>query len=155
RGYSRFSAYAILNHRGNHADAAKRLAADGYGAPLASRAGPRDEAAEAAALRAPRTDVGEAGLYQQLFGDRVRYDHERERFLLWRSHRWELDKDGERYRLAVQAARARQHAAIDMEDRKAGEELRKYGRACESVAKQESMLKALSRLKEVADGGGH
>lgn len=40
-----------------------------------------------------------------------------------------------------------------MEDRKAGDELRKYGRSCESVAKQEAMLKALSRLKDVADAG--
>ena len=150
RGYSRFSVYSILNHRGNHADAAKRLAADGYGAPLAGRAGPRDEAAEKIAAMAPRTDVGDAELFVQLFGDRIRYDHERERFLLWRSHRWEADKDGERYRLAVQAARTRQHAAIELGD----DDLRKYGRACESVAKQESMLKALSRLKEVADGGG-
>ena len=153
RGYSRFSAYTILNHRGNHADAAKRLAADGYGAPIAGRVGPRDEAAENAATMAPRTDVGDAELFVQLFGDRVRYDHERERFLLWRSHRWEHDKDGERYRLAVRAARTRQHAGVELGG-KDGEELRKYGKSCESVARQESMLKALSRLKEVADAGG-
>lgn len=152
RGYSRFSVYTVLNHRGDHAAAAKKLASDGYGAPLASRASPRDEAAENAAARAPRTDVGDAELFVELFGDRVRYDHERAQFLIWRRHRWEVDRDGERYRMAVRAARTRQHAAIEMEGKDA-EDLRKYGRGCESMAKQEAMLKALSHLEAVATAG--
>ncbi|HXH21598.1 MAG TPA: hypothetical protein VNN10_06180 [Dehalococcoidia bacterium] len=64
----------------------------------------------------PRTDSGNAELLAQLYGDRLRYDHGRGRWLLWRETKWAEDKDGEVHRLAKEAVRQRFLAASGLED---------------------------------------
>jgi len=53
------------------------------------------------------TDAGNALILAHLFGDRLRYDHRKERWLLWRGHWWAEDNDGEPVRLALEAAQWR------------------------------------------------
>jgi putative DNA primase/helicase len=55
----------------------------------------------------PLTDAGQAEAIALLNGDRLRYDHTRQKWLVWDSVRWRLDSDGEAQRLAVKAARER------------------------------------------------
>ena len=137
RGYSKFAVYAILNHNGDFKDAAKRLAADGYG----ERNALVDVDVDEAIYRFSTTDTGNADLFAHMFGGRVLFDHSREQFYIWRTHRWEPDADGERFRMAVEVAKAWQHAGAAREGA-AGGTLFKHGKALESVAKQKAMLEA-------------
>lgn len=146
RGYSPFAVYSMLEHGGNFADSAKRLAADGYG-DKKSDEGPTE------VRFFPWTDAGNAELFVHLYGDRVLYDWAQLKFFLWQRHRWEPDPDGEMYRLSLMVARERQRAAADIEDKASATELFKYGRGCEAVAKIDSMLKSLRWLPAVKDRG--
>jgi putative DNA primase/helicase len=60
-----------------------------------------------------------AWYFAQMAGDRVRFDHGRHRWLVWRGHRWQPDKDGEveRIWLQVLAERYRQALAADDHER--------------------------------------
>ena len=57
------------------------------------------------------TDAGNAELFAALHGDRLRFDHRRKRWLLWRGHWWADDTGGEVMRLAKLTARFRLGAA--------------------------------------------
>lgn len=64
----------------------------------------------------PLTDAGNAELFAGLYGQELRFDHARNRWLIWEKHRWAPDTDGEIHRLAKEATRIRFKAAIDIED---------------------------------------
>jgi putative DNA primase/helicase len=64
----------------------------------------------------PLTDAGQAEAIALLYGDRLRYDHTRQKWLVWDSVRWRLDSDGEAQRLAVKAARERLTASDRVAD---------------------------------------
>lgn len=69
------------------------------------------------------TDTGNAELLAELYGDKLRYDHAKSRWLLWRKHWWEEAKGGEVMRLAKLAARHRLRRAVKIaggEQRDAG-----------------------------------
>jgi putative DNA primase/helicase len=55
----------------------------------------------------PCTDAGNAELFANLYKNRLRYDHKRHRWLVWREHWWTEDSDQEVMRLAKQTARHR------------------------------------------------
>ena len=63
-------------------------------------------------------DTMNAQLIVRLFGNILRYDHRRERFLIWNSHRWQPDNNGKVFRLAIEAARARYQDAANIDDLK-------------------------------------
>jgi putative DNA primase/helicase len=62
----------------------------------------------------PLTDSGNAELIAELFGDRLRFDHCRNTWLLWKGNRWAEDSDGEVFRMAKEAARARLKAGASV-----------------------------------------
>ena len=64
----------------------------------------------------PRTDAGNAELFAALFMKGACFDHRRKRWLVWRDHWWEMDKDGELLRRAKYAARARKKHALHSSD---------------------------------------
>src|SRR5690349_587542 len=72
--------------------------------------------AAAAINRSPQTDLGNAELFVLLFRDRVRYDHMRDRWLIWQGQWWAADTDAEVVRLAKQIPRIRAKAAPFIED---------------------------------------
>lgn len=51
------------------------------------------------------TDMGNAEWLAKLYGERIRYDHLRGRWLLWHEHFWKEDENGAIYRLAVKSVR--------------------------------------------------
>lgn len=57
--------------------------------------------------RFSRTDAGNAELFAALYAERLRYDHGRGRWVIWREHWWELDTTCKVYQLAKDAARSR------------------------------------------------
>lgn len=62
----------------------------------------------------PRTDLGNAHFFVDLYGDVLRYDQARKRWLIWRGHRWEPDAKGRAAEAAQLAARKRLQEAINM-----------------------------------------
>jgi phage/plasmid-associated DNA primase len=71
----------------------------------------------------PLSDAGNAEAFVEMFGDFVRYDHARDRWLVWDQHRWRPDNDTATFRMALSTSRARHRAAeadhLTFEDRKA------------------------------------
>jgi putative DNA primase/helicase len=98
------------------------------------------------------TDSGQAELFAHLYGDRVRYDWLRTRWLVWDKHRWVPDADGELYRLAIDTARHRAKAAADM-DGEASKRAFAYAKSSESAGKIKSMLDIAKALPPVNDTG--
>src|SRR5262245_11369337 len=71
----------------------------------------QEERASALNREFPATDAGNGELFVSLYGNQVRYDHRRGRWLLWSGHFWAPDCDAGIRNLAVQAARFRYHKA--------------------------------------------
>ena len=101
----------------------------------------------------PLTDAGNAELFTALYGHILRFDHARNRWLIWEEHRWAPDSDGEVRRLAKKAARVRYRTALDIED------LDLRGKTASSAVRSESRQRldaclALARSEHpIADSG--
>ena len=68
------------------------------------------------ALELNRTDAGNAELFAELYGGRLRFDHRRGAWFVRDEHHWRDDADGQVYRLAIDAARQRYQAAPRIAD---------------------------------------
>src|SRR5439155_22867129 len=97
-----------------------------------------------AARHAHQTDAGNAEVFVVMYGDVVRFDDARKRWLVWERHRWLPDADATVYRMALQVARCRHRAAVDVNDGEERRALTKFAFASESRQKIDGML-ALAR----------
>src|SRR5687768_5280805 len=61
-----------------------------------------------------RRDAQRSALH---YGDRLRFDHQRGRWLLFHDDSWEPDRSSRVCELAMECARMRQHEALDAGDR--------------------------------------
>jgi putative DNA primase/helicase len=105
-------------------------------------------------VRFPRTDSGNAELFARLYGERLRYDHRRNRWLLWTHHWWKPDVDEEVLRLAKEAVRRRYQVAPDLFDDP--DEFRaeaKWAVASESRMRLEAALALAQAERPIADSG--
>lgn len=105
------------------------------------------------ASRFPRTDTGNAELFAQLHGDRLRYDHRRKRWLLWASHWWEPDADAEVQRLARQTARYRYQTAASIADLKEREAEARWAIGSENRMRLDAALYLAQAERPIADAG--
>jgi putative DNA primase/helicase len=148
RSYTKFAAYAVLNHGGNYTSAARTLARDSrFAVAAVTTAGPT------AAF--PLTESGDAEQFANLYGDRVRFDHRQGRWLIFdgAQHRWLPDADGELHRLALDSMRHRQRAGCDVDDadkRKKHVEWALHGEARYRI---DNMLALAKNLPPIADKG--
>jgi putative DNA primase/helicase len=121
--YSKFAAYTLLEHGGDWTAAAKALRAAGYGSPLepSHPTGPPATVSAALGLAAvdgnlatvtqldtaprpvlsvveertlDRSDDGNALLLVERFGHRIRYCHDRGKWLAWDGQRWQWSDRG-------------------------------------------------------------
>ncbi len=100
-----------------------------------------------------QTDAGNAELFAHLYGDRLRFDHMRGRWLLWHGHRWGEDGDGQLHRWGKDTARARYQAAVDIDETAERRKASAYAITCESKAKIDAMLSLARSEYPVADSG--
>lgn len=98
------------------------------------------------------SDAGNAELFAHLYGDVVRYDHQRGRWLRWDQHRWAPDEDGQIWRWAVLAARERAKAAAEM-DGDSAKRVFAWAKASENARSVENMLKHAKATYPLADNG--
>ena len=103
--------------------------------------------------RYPRTDTGNAELFVSLYGDQLRYDHRRGRWLVWAGHWWQPDDNSAVTRLAIKAARHRYHAAVDIDDKHERGREAQFAIACENRPRIEAMLAIARALHPVTDNG--
>ena len=131
RPYTKFGAYALLEHGGDHSAAAKELRRKGYGSAPTTPTGrpqlrivngftqpmvgmpPIDGANALQVDTQPRaaassgnwpesfTDDGNALLFVDTYGNELRYVPQRGMWLLWEGHRWAWDEGG----LVIELAR--------------------------------------------------
>src|SRR5262245_31942901 len=63
------------------------------------------------------TEAGAAERFAKRHGDDVRFDRRRNRWLLWRVHRWTPDEDASLTRIGIDFARTWQRESLDIQDR--------------------------------------
>jgi putative DNA primase/helicase len=109
--------------------------------------------ADTTARAYPQTDAGSAELFASLYGDRLRYDHRRGRWLLWTGHYWTADCLAAIRGMAIEAARVRYRRAESIPDSKEREVEAKWAIKGESRDKVESLLYFVQAMKPIADPG--
>lgn len=103
--------------------------------------------------RFPRTDAGNGEMFAMMYGELVRYDHRRKRWLLWEQHRWTPDCEQAIRKLARDVARERVRRAADLKD---SDEMRKevaWALQGESRQRVEACLYFAQAEKPVSDPG--
>src|SRR5919201_1836547 len=103
-----------------------------------------------------RTDGGAGRTFAHVFGQKVRYDHARKRWLVWDEHRWLPDADAAVNRLALFVAKLVRTAAWndavvkDKDERKAWFG---WGLDLDKRPRHEAMLAMARVLEPIADNG--
>jgi putative DNA primase/helicase len=69
-----------------------------------------EDAIDAKLREAPLTDPGNAECLELLYGNKLRWDNTRRRWLIWTSERWQVDDDNTVRWLMLQTVRARRNA---------------------------------------------
>lgn len=119
KAYSKFAAYALLEHGGDYAAAARQLRTDGYGKPLEESRGsvlnlisnttPPTTPATVTITHEPTTytltDDGNALRLIDTHGGMTRYCPESGAWLTWNGHRWSWDTAGRVHEFARGIAR--------------------------------------------------
>ena len=101
----------------------------------------------------PRTDSGNAELFAHLYGDTVRYDHRRAKWLVWDTHHWREDTDGKAVRLAIETARTRFRHAESLHDLTKRQAEAKFAIQSENRARLEAMLAGARSLHPLTARG--
>jgi putative DNA primase/helicase len=152
RSYSKWQAYAVLNHECDFQAAARALADDGYGADnepaylvrKARKSG--GETGSESPEQLNLTDVGNAHRFVSRHKGRIQYVHAWKKWLVWDGRRWRQDDSGEIYRLALEAIRDMYAAAADIEDNKERKQLASHAIKSESKQRIESMIALAENL---------
>jgi putative DNA primase/helicase len=99
------------------------------------------------------TDTTNAELIAKLFDDVIRYDHKRRRWLIWRDHYWEEDRNGGMYRLAIEAARERHKRSVKIANFDERKDVAKWAISSEQRPRLIAAIELLTNIKPVADNG--
>lgn len=145
--YSPFQIYAFLKHGGVFSQAARELAKR----PGIEEHLPKEKESWEGKFRL--TDWGNAEKIAYHFGNTLRYDHKRERWLIWHEPRWRLDADGEIYRLAKLSAKNRFIEAASIEDTALKEAVAKWAISSENKNRIEAACSLAKNILPIADPG--
>ena len=99
------------------------------------------------------SDSGNAEAFARMFGDRVRYDHRRRKWLLWIPPRWHCDVDGEIDRLALLTTRERGKVAFSIEDKDERRRAVRFAQASESRQRLDALIELAQSTRPIADPG--
>ena len=99
------------------------------------------------------TDTGNAERLAQLYGEKIRYDHLRGQWLVWRKHYWQEDEDGLIYRLATKTVRKLYNTSADIDDIEHRRQLAKWAINSEQRLRIESSVALAKNLMPIADSG--
>lgn len=102
-----------------------------------------------------RTDAGNGEYFARLYGERVRYDHRRRRWLLWAGDWWRPDDAGAVRRMAKDAARGRYQGAVAISDLDERASEARFAIGSENRQRMDAMLRAAESEPPIADNGQH
>lgn len=137
---------AVERHRGEYYTPPKVCSTS---PPAAERGDRHAKSERSPLLNFPRSDAGNGEAFAFLFGDRLRYDWKRERWLRWGAHLWSPAKTGELVPLAKRAARERYAAACEADD----DDERKWSFGNESRTRLLNTLDLARGEPPIADDG--
>ncbi len=100
-----------------------------------------------------RTDTGNANMMAHLFGDVLRYDHRRRRWLKWNQHHWQPDQDGEVTRIAQETAGIRYKRAANMTDMDERRNQANWAISSESRMRLNATMALAQDTRPIADSG--
>jgi putative DNA primase/helicase len=114
-----------------------------------------DEAALATTTGEPfaHTDLGNAEFFARHYGDRVRFDHRRKRWLVWDPPTWRPDADAAVHRLAHAAVRRRYTEAGRLDDADAKKKAAGWAIKSEARDRLAALLTLAQTLEPIADTG--
>ena len=92
------------------------------------------------------TDTANAEYLSNLYGNTLRYDHRRDRWLIWKGHRWQPDNNGEIYRLAITSTRNRYQKAANIQDLRMRERVANWAIGSENRSRLESTISIARNL---------
>jgi putative DNA primase/helicase len=104
-------------------------------------------------IRDHRSELGAAERFARLYGNQVRYDHRRSRWLCWEGHRWRPDADATVMRLAMAMTRQWQREAFDLPPSDMRKDLVKFTFSLERRSTLMNALALAKALKPIADAG--
>jgi putative DNA primase/helicase len=96
------------------------------------------------------TDAGNAEAFELLHGHRFRYDHTREKWLLWNGRYWTEDRDGEANRAALSTVQARLWAAAKSKNRDSRKNRIEWSLHCESEWRLAALLRSARTIRSLA-----
>ncbi len=99
------------------------------------------------------TDSGNAEFLAHLFGDQLRFDHQRQRWLRWAGAWWVPDSTNKVVLMAREAARERQRQASQIENKDQRKAAFTWGWNSESRARIDAMLSLAKSQPPFADAG--
>jgi putative DNA primase/helicase len=99
------------------------------------------------------TDTGNAEMLASRFGDQIRFDRRRSRWLVWYKHRWLPDEDGTVQRMVLEAVRERMKLTAEINDPKERKEAYKFLMGSESSYRIRSTMDCASWLYPISDKG--
>jgi putative DNA primase/helicase len=154
RSYTKFGAYARLNHGGDYKAAARELARLGYGQARTPTAGfgpmpqaaasrtrtPGETSLDSKLARWPRTDTGNAERLRARYGPVIRHCHPWKKWLYYDGRRWSMDNSAAVEALAKLAARKILAEAATVANDKRRSTLIRWARQTESRARRSSMI---------------
>lgn len=117
------------------------------------RAEQHDEPARTIGRDFALTDLGNAEHFAHHYGDRVRFDHRRKRWLVWDAPTWRPDADATVQRLAHAAVRRRYTEAGRLEDTDAKKAAAKWAIKSEARDRLSALLTLATTLDPIADSG--
>jgi putative DNA primase/helicase len=135
---------------------ARKYGRHAFGQKLQSPAGPLDDLTPAAVdtpRTFPLTDSGNAEYFAARYGEDVRYDHRRQRWLTWSGHRWQPDANASVRHRAKLAMRQRLQDASRLDDSDARAKLAKWALSSESRGRLDALLYLAQAEAPIADTG--
>lgn len=99
------------------------------------------------------TDTGNAGMIGEIYGDNLRYDHRRRRWLIWNEHHWQPDRDGEVTRMAQYTAKLRYMRAADIPDTEQRRQQANWAISSESRMRLGAAVSLAQDTRPMADSG--
>lgn len=99
------------------------------------------------------TDAGNAEYFVSLYGDSLRYDHSRSRWLRWHEHYWKPDDNKGVTRLALKSVRRRYQEAAGIDDLDRRKDIAKWAIGSEQKSRIESLLSLAKDFNPIADNG--
>lgn len=141
--YSKFWAYALLDHGGDVSAAVRALSAAGFGEAMPTRDGRQPIAEPPTQSHFYKwTDTGNAERLLARFGSDLRYCHTLRRFYTWDGSRWLQDETGDApaFGMAKKVVRSMYSTAAEIEGEGERKQFLDFAKSCESRTRLTAMV---------------